>query len=71
MKRSNRSRWGATLDTVLGALLAIVVTILLGFVGAWHHDFNGKQGVQFNRIVLLYAAPMVCPPALRAYGAMY
>ena len=31
------------ISTVLGALLPIVVTILLGFVAAWHHDFNAKE----------------------------
>jgi malonate transporter len=46
------------LGTVLGALLPIVVTILLGFVAAWHHDFNEKQASILNRMVLLYAVPM-------------
>jgi|SRR6516225_8490526 malonate transporter len=46
------------LSTVLGALLPIVVTILLGFVAAWHHDFNEKQASTLNRMVLLYAVPM-------------
>ena len=28
------------LNTVLGALLSMVVTFLLGFVAAWHHDLG-------------------------------
>jgi malonate transporter len=46
------------LSTVLGALLPVVVTILLGFVAAWHHDFDAKQASTLNRMVLLYAVPM-------------
>jgi len=45
------------LSTVLGALLSVVVTILLGFVAAWHHDFDAKQASTLNRMVLLYAVP--------------
>jgi malonate transporter and related proteins len=46
------------LSTVLGALLPVVVTILLGFVAAWHHDFSAKEASTLNRMVLLYAVPM-------------
>jgi malonate transporter and related proteins len=46
------------ISTVLGALLPIVVTILLGFVAAWHHDFDAKEASILNRMVLLYAVPM-------------
>lgn len=46
------------LHTVLAALLPIVVTILLGFVAAWHHDFDQKQASTLNEMVLLYAVPM-------------
>jgi len=46
------------LSTALGALLPIVVTMLLGFIAAWHHDFNEKQASTLNRMVLLYAVPM-------------
>jgi malonate transporter and related proteins len=46
------------LSTVLAALLPIVVTMLLGFIAAWHHDFNEKQASTLNRMVLLYAVPM-------------
>ena len=42
----------------LGALLPVLVTILLGFVAAWHHDFDQKQASTLNDMVLLYAVPM-------------
>ena len=44
--------------TVFGTLSPIVVTILLGSVAAWHHDFEPRQASTLNRMVLLYAAPM-------------
>jgi malonate transporter and related proteins len=28
------------LDTILSALLPMVVTFLLGFIAAWRHDFE-------------------------------
>jgi putative copper export protein len=34
------------LSTVLGALLPIVVSILLGFIAAWRHDFNENQAAR-------------------------
>ena len=51
---------GGTLviDTVLGAVLPMVVTILLGFVAAWHHDFGAKDAPILNRMVLVYAVPL-------------
>jgi hypothetical protein len=33
----------AMVDTVLGALAPIVVTLLLGFVAAWRHDFGATD----------------------------
>jgi hypothetical protein len=43
------------LATVLGAVLPMVVTVLLGFVAAWHHDFGPKDAPILNRMVLVYA----------------
>jgi malonate transporter and related proteins len=48
----------AMLSTVLGALLPMVVTFLLGFVAAWRHDFGSKDASTLNRMVLLYAVPL-------------
>src|ERR1700741_1855291 len=46
------------LNTVLGALLPMVVTFLLGFVAAWHHDLGRNDASILNRMVLLYAVPL-------------
>ena len=46
------------LDTILGALLPMIVTFLLGFVAAWRHDFGPKDAPILNRMVLTYAVPM-------------
>jgi predicted permease len=46
------------LDTILSALLPMVVTFLLGFVAAWRHDFESKDASTLNRMVLVYAVPL-------------
>jgi malonate transporter len=46
------------LSTILGALLPMVVTFLLGFVAAWRHDFGSKDASTLNRMVLQYAVPL-------------
>ena len=46
------------LDTILSALLPMVVTFLLGFVAAWRHDFGSKDASTLNRMVLVYAVPL-------------
>jgi hypothetical protein len=45
-------------ETVLSALAPIIVTLLLGFVAAWHHDFGVTEASILNRMVLLYAVPV-------------
>ena len=45
-------------ETVLGALAPIVVTLLLGFVAAWRHDFELTEATVLNRMVMLYAVPI-------------
>src|SRR5258708_7427251 len=47
------------LDTILGALLPMVVTFLLGFVAAWRRDFGPKEAEILNRMVLRYAVPLL------------
>src|ERR1700726_2129011 len=44
-------------NTILSALLPMVVTFLLGFVAAWRHDFGSKDAATLNRMVLVYAVP--------------
>jgi malonate transporter and related proteins len=46
------------LNTVLGALLPMVVTFVLGFIAAWHRDFGRNDASILNRMVLLYAVPL-------------
>jgi len=46
------------LNTVLGALLPMVVTFLLGFVAALRHEFGSKDASTLNRMVLRYAVPL-------------
>jgi malonate transporter len=46
------------LDTILGALLPMVVTFLLGFVAAWRRDFGPNDASILNRMVLVYAVPL-------------
>ena len=46
------------IETILGALLPMVVTFLLGFVAAWQHEFGSKDASTLNRMVLLYAVPL-------------
>lgn len=46
------------METIIAALLPIVVTLILGFFAGWHHDFDAKQGGVLNRMVMLYALPL-------------
>lgn len=46
------------LETLIDALLPIVVTLLLGFFAGWHHDFAPEQSQVLNRMVMLYALPL-------------
>ena len=47
------------LDSILGALLPMAVTFLLGFVAAWRRDFGPKDAAILNRMVLHYAVPLL------------
>ncbi|RBN33990.1 permease [Lawsonia intracellularis] len=46
------------LDTIIGALLPIVITLLLGVLAGWHKDFNIEQATILNQMVMLYALPL-------------
>ena len=50
------------LATVLGVVLPMVVTVLLGFVAVWHHDCGSKDAPILNRMVLVYAVPLALFP---------
>lgn len=45
-------------ETIIAALLPIVVTLLLGFFAGWHRDFDASQGATLNRMIMLYALPL-------------
>jgi malonate transporter and related proteins len=47
------------LAVIIGALLPIVVILLLGFFSGWHKDFTGDQATTLNRMVMLYALPLL------------
>jgi predicted permease len=46
------------LEKILGALLPAVITILLGYFAARHHDFKQKEVPTLNRMVMSYALPL-------------
>ena len=46
------------ISTILSTMLPVVVTLLLGYVAAWHHDFTSKEAAILNRMVLMYAVPL-------------
>lgn len=46
------------LAKILGALLPAVITILLGYFAARHHDFEQKEVPTLNRMVMSYALPL-------------
>jgi malonate transporter len=57
--RNNNQRCGVLVAaTIIGALLPIVITLLLGFIAGWHQDFNANQATILNRMVMLYALPL-------------
>ena len=47
------------LTIIMGALLPIVVVLLLGFFSGLHKDFTGDQATILNRMVMLYALPLL------------
>jgi malonate transporter and related proteins len=46
------------IETIVGALLPIVITILLGYLAARHHDFGPREAPILIRMVLTYALPV-------------
>jgi hypothetical protein len=47
------------MGTVIGALLPLIVTLGLGVFAAWRHEFSAEQAAVLNRMVLLYAVPLL------------
>lgn len=46
------------LEKILGALLPAIITILLGYFAARHHDFSQKEVPTLSRMVMGYALPL-------------
>ena len=46
-------------QTIVGSLLPVVVTLLLGFVAARRHDFSKQHAAILNRLALRYALPLM------------
>jgi malonate transporter len=46
------------LSQILSALLPAIITIMLGYFAAWHHDFSQDEVPTLNRMVLTYALPL-------------
>jgi malonate transporter and related proteins len=46
------------LETIVGALLPIVITMLLGYLAARHHDFGAQEASILIRMVMTYALPV-------------
>ncbi|MGQ3674903.1 AEC family transporter [Xanthobacter sp. TB0139] len=47
------------LETIVAALLPIVVTLMFGFFAGWRRNFDQEQVSALNRMVMLYALPML------------
>ncbi|MEZ5828892.1 MAG: AEC family transporter [Hyphomicrobiales bacterium] len=45
-------------EKILGALLPAVITIVLGYFAARHHDFEQKEVPTLNKMVISYALPL-------------
>ena len=43
---------------ILSALLPAIITIMLGYFAAWHHDFSQSEVPTLNRMVMTYALPL-------------
>ncbi|MDJ0513925.1 MAG: AEC family transporter [Methyloceanibacter sp.] len=46
------------LEQILSALLPAIITIMLGYFAAWHHDFSQDEVPTLNRMVMTYALPL-------------
>jgi malonate transporter and related proteins len=55
---SFEEEYSTVVETVVSALAPIVVTLLLGLVAAWRHDFGPNQASTLNRMVMMYAVPV-------------
>lgn len=43
---------------ILGAILPVIITVLIGYISGKRKDFNWRQAGDINKIVMLYALPL-------------
>ncbi|HGD3511725.1 TPA: AEC family transporter, partial [Klebsiella aerogenes] len=43
---------------ILGAILPVIITVLIGYISGKRKDFNWQQTGDINKIVMLYALPL-------------
>ncbi|MGR7615803.1 AEC family transporter [Klebsiella aerogenes] len=43
---------------ILGAILPVIITVLIGYISGKRKDFNWQQAGNINKIVMLYALPL-------------
>lgn len=43
---------------ILGAILPVIITVLIGYISVKRKDFNWQQAGDINKIVMLYALPL-------------
>ncbi len=43
---------------ILGAILPVIITVLIGYISGKSKDFNWQQAGDINKIVMLYALPL-------------
>jgi malonate transporter len=58
-RESDSGERRAMAHTIVGSLLPVVITLLLGFVAARRHDFSQQQAAILNRLALRYALPLM------------
>ena len=46
------------LNTILGSLLPVVITFLLGIFAASRREFKMEHAIAFNRLVMHYTLPL-------------
>jgi malonate transporter and related proteins len=47
------------MSTVIGALLPLILTLAFGYFAGWRHEFTSDQASTMNKLVLLYAVPLL------------
>jgi malonate transporter len=46
------------ISVIIGALLPVMVTLVLGVLAGWHHDYDLRAARSLNHVVLVYALPL-------------